>query len=332
MKLGVDIYSLRFQGWNAFQHLEYAKKIGLNIVHFSELDPFESLDDDYLKKVKAKADELGILIEAGMGSICPTSVTFSDERGSAVDQLKEMLHIADVLGSPVVRCYLGSNADRRGELPLSAHIENVVATCKAVRSIAMDLGIKIAVENHAGDMQARELKMLIEAAGPEYVGACIDPGNSCWVAESPFVTLETLAPYVATSHVRDTAVWSHPRGAAVQWVAMGDGTVGIDKWAKMYQELCPDKPFTMEIITGGTPRVLNYMEPEYWEVYPDTPAAEFARFEKHVREGQPFMGPMVTVNMGGDVPDEYRAALVVQQRIDLERSVAYCREKLGIGE
>jgi sugar phosphate isomerase/epimerase len=332
MKLGVDIYSLRLQGWNAFQHLEYAKKIGLNIVHFSDLEPFESLDDDYLVKVKAKADELGMLIEAGMGSICPTSNTFSDARGSAVDQLKEMLHIAQVLGSPVVRCFLGSNADRHSELPLEAHIENTVATCKAVRSMAMDMGIKIAVENHAGDMQARELKGLIEAAGPEYVGACIDPGNACWVSESPFVTLEHLAPYVVTSHARDTAVWSHPRGAAVQWVAMGDGTVGIDKWAEEYKLKCPNAPFTMEIITGGPARVLNYMEPEYWKAYPNTPAAEFARWEKHVREGQPFMGPMITVRGGSDMPDEYRAALVVQQRIDLERSVAYCREKLGIGE
>ena len=41
MKLGLDIYSVRSQGWNAFQHLDYAAELGLDVVHFSELAPFE---------------------------------------------------------------------------------------------------------------------------------------------------------------------------------------------------------------------------------------------------------------------------------------------------
>ena len=33
------------------------------------------------------------------------------------------------------------------------------------------------------------------------------------------ITLEVLAPYTVTTHIRDSAVWEHPRGAAAQWVA-----------------------------------------------------------------------------------------------------------------
>jgi len=331
MKLGVDIYSLRFQGWDAFEHLEYADKLGLDVVHFSDLDPFESLEEDYLGRVKGRADELGIDIEVGMMSICPTSTSFSDERGTAVEQVREMLDVARILGSPVLRCVLGSNADRHTELPLEAHIAATVETCRGVRDVAMELGIKLAIENHGGDLQGRELKGLIEEAGPEYVGACIDSGNALWVGESPFVTLEHLAPYVVTSHIRDTAVWEHRRGAAVQWVAMGDGCVGIEAWAREYQERCEGASFTLEIITGGAPRVVNYLEREYWEAYPDTPAAEFARFVKLVKEGEPFLGPMLTVGRG-EMSSEYRAALAVQQRLDVERSVRYCQEVLGLGE
>jgi sugar phosphate isomerase/epimerase len=299
-------------------------------VHFSDLNPFESLDEDYLRQVKARADELGLEIEVGMLSICPTATIFSDERGTAVEQLQEMLDIAEVLGSPVVRCVLGSHADRRGEVPFEAHVAATVETCRAVRDQAMDTGIKIAIENHAGDMQARELEALIEEAGPEYVGACIDTGNPLWVAESPFTTLEHLAPYVVTSHIRDTAVWKHPQGAAVQWVAMGDGNVGIEAWARLFQEQCSDSPFTLEIVTGWPSRVINYMEPEFWEMYPDTPAAEFVQFLQLVEKGQPFAGPMMTVGWEGEVPSEYQVALAVQQRLDLERSVRYCRKVLGI--
>lgn len=331
MKLGVDTFSLRSQGWDAFEHLEYAHSIGLDVVQFSETSFFESLEEDYLKRVKARSDELGIEVNVGMLSICPTSTIFNDERGTAAQQLGEMLHVADWVGSPVVRCVMGMGPDRRTETPLQTHIDGAIETCRAVRDLALDLGIKIAIENHAGDLQGRELKALIEEAGPEYVGACIDSGNAIWAVESPFVTLEHLAPYVITSHVRDTAIWEHPRGAAVQWVAMGDGNTNIQEWARLLQQKCADASFALEIITGMPPRVLNYLEPEFWEAYPDTPASEFARFVKLVREGLPFMGPMLTAPWG-DIPSEYQAALTLQQRLDLERSVRYCQEVLGIGE
>jgi sugar phosphate isomerase/epimerase len=330
VKLGVDIYSLRLQGWDAFQHLEYGHRIGLEVIHFSDLDPFESLDDAYLKRVKARADELGIGIEVGMLSICPTSNIFTGERGTAVEQVREMLHVAEVLGSPILRCVLGSSADRSGDLPLAAHIEATIETCRAVRDQVMDLGIMLAIENHAGDMQGRELRALIEGAGPEYVGACIDTGNPLWTVESPFVTLKHLAPYIVTSHVRDSAVWEHPRGAAVQWVAMGEGTIGIQEWARQFVEQCPRSSFTLEIITEGPPRVINYLEPEFWDAYPDMPAAELAEFLKLVRGGRPYLGPALTVGWGPDMPAEYRAALAVQQRLALERSVRYCRDVLGV--
>jgi sugar phosphate isomerase/epimerase len=331
MKLGYDVFSLRFQGWDAFQHLDYARSVGLDLVHFSDLGPFERLDDNYLRQVKGRADELGIDIEVGMLSICPTAGRFSDERGTAVEQLQEMLHIAEVTGSRIVRCVLGGNDDRTGDISLQAHMGATVETCRAVRDQAMDLDIKIAIENHAGDMLGRELKALIEAAGPEYVGACIDTGNPLWVGESPFVTLKHLAPYVVTSHVRDTAVWPHPRGAAVQWVAMGQGTIGIKEWAQQFQEKCPGAPFSLEIITGAPPRVLNYLEPDYWEAYPDLPAVEFVEFLKLDQGGQPYLGPMLTAPWSGN-PPEYQAALILQQRLDFEQSVRYCREVLGMGE
>ena len=103
----------------------------------------------------------------------------------------------------------------------------------------MDSGLKIAIENHAGDMQARELKMLIEEAGKDFVGACLDSGNPLWAIEDPHLTLETLAPYVLTSHIRDTAVWRVPEGAAVQWVRMGDGNIGIDDYVRKYARTLP---------------------------------------------------------------------------------------------
>ena len=128
MKLGVDNFSLRFHDWDVFQYLEYAHSIGLDVVHFSDLAPFKQVDPGYLAAVKQTADKLGLSIEVGMGSICPTSTTFSNQRGTAVEQLTEMLRIAAFFGSPGVRCFLGANADRRTPLPLRAHVDATIAT------------------------------------------------------------------------------------------------------------------------------------------------------------------------------------------------------------
>jgi hypothetical protein len=78
--------------------------------------------------------------------------------------------------------------------------------------------------------------------------------------------------------------------------------------------------------------VLNYLEEEYWEAFPKARAAEFARFERLVRRGLPHVGTMVTVERGANVPDEYTAALRAQQLYDVERSVAYARQVLGMGK
>ncbi|MGA2739713.1 MAG: hypothetical protein ABSG65_20015 [Bryobacteraceae bacterium] len=54
---------------------------------------------------------------------------------------------------------------------------------RAARSQALNAGVRIAVENHAGDMQAREVKALIDEAGKDFVCSYLDIGNYMWVVE-----------------------------------------------------------------------------------------------------------------------------------------------------
>jgi len=106
----------------------------------------------------------------------------------------------------------------------------------------------------------------------------------------------------------------------------------LEALAARYRAECTRaSAFTIEIITGRPPRVLNYLEADYWDVFPNARASEFARFERLVRRGRPYTGTMVCVERGADVPAEYQAALKAQQLYDVERSVAYCRDALGMG-
>jgi sugar phosphate isomerase/epimerase len=226
-KHGFDTYSLRAFKWTGMQLLDFAAAQKLDTIQFSSLGDYGGLDDANLQKVKDRAAQLNISIDSGMGCICETSKSFNKKGRPAREQLLEGLRVSHTVGAKAMRCFLGSSEDRLGPVPIEAHMETVIKLFRGVKSEAMDLGVKIALENHSGDMQARELRALILEAGKDYVGACMDAGNPLWCAEDPFVTLEILAPYTVTSHVRDSIVFETPHGAAGQWVAMGDGIIDL---------------------------------------------------------------------------------------------------------
>ena len=330
IKLGFDSYSIRAFEWKAIQLLDYAAGLKLDTVQLSSLGDYENLDAGYLQKVKDHAARVGVQIDAGIGCICPSSPAYNKKEGEPVEYVTRGLRVAHAVGSSVMRCYMGTRDNRHTALPLEGHIENTVKVLRAVRSQALDLGVRIGVENHAGDMQAREVKMLIEEAGKDFVGSTLDAGNPMWVVEDPLLTLETLAPYVVTSHVRDSAVFEHPRGAAAQWVAPGDGSVDMHRFVEIFRERCPRAAIQLEIITGRPPEILPYFEPDFWKAFQKTPAWEFARFVALAKHGQPYLGDMVIGEWSNNSPT-VEAALKEQQRVDLERSLEYAKRKLGLG-
>jgi sugar phosphate isomerase/epimerase len=337
IRLGFDTYTLRAFDWKAFQLLDYAASKKLDTIQFSSLNDYESLEAAYLAQVKSRAAELGIVIDAGMGCICPLSYSWSPKNGDPKDNILRGLRAAHAVGATAMRCFLGSSDDRFGAAdgrppqPIEKLMESTIQVFRSVRSEAQDLNVKIALENHAGDMQAREVRGIIEESGKDYVASCLDTGNPMWVAEDPQVALEILAPYIVTTHVRDSAIFEHPRGAAAQWVALGDGSIDFHQFMARYRELCPHAGMQLEIITGRPPRIVPYLEPDFWKVLPHASAAEFARFVALARKGHPFNGFMVIEDGFKNPPPEYKAALREQQRIDLERSLTYAKTELGVG-
>lgn len=331
IRLGYDTYSIRAWGWKAMQHLDYCAQQKLDTVQISSLNDFESLEPAHLEKVRRRAEELGVTIDAGTGCICPSAKAWRPALGDPAEHLGKALRVAKAVGARSVRCYLGDFVDRLGPVPIEKHIENTVAVFRKTRGVALETGVKIAVENHSGDLQAWELRMLIEEAGKEYVGACLDTGNPIWCAEHPEVTMEVLAPVTVTTHIRDTALFEHPRGCAAHWTAVGEGSVDFARIVALHRERCPEASMQLEIITGRPPRVVPYLEDEFWKAFPKARAAEFARFVELVKKGRPLMGAMVIADVPGERPPEYAAALKVQQKRDLERSLEYCRKTLDAG-
>jgi sugar phosphate isomerase/epimerase len=316
MHFGLDMFSLRSQGWTPFEQLDFAARWGVGLAHYSEVRLLGGLDPDHLRRVRAHADGLGIGLELGMLSICPSAGIFDASKGAADAQIEAMLPAARLLGSPFVRCVVGRMEDRRLPGGIEQRIDDTLGVLASVRSRVVDAGLKLAVENHAGDMQARELKILVEEAGPDFVGVCLDAGNPAWAIEDPHLTLETLTPYVLTSHVRDSRVWRVPEGTAVAWTRMGEGNIDIGRWIHTYIERCPGRALSLEIIVIPEPRIHAHRQPGFWDAYGATPAWEFDRFEALADGGTPYV-----VAPAGDP--------VAREREDVEASLRWTKDLLA---
>ena len=331
VKLGFDTYSLRAFKWKGTQLLDYAAGLKLDTIQFSALGDYGPLEPGNLQKVKDRARELNISIDSGMGCICESAKAFNKSGPPARQQLLDGLRVTKSVGSMSMRCYMGSSEDRLGPLPIEAHMENTIKLFRSVRAETLDLGLKIALENHSGDLQGREVKTIIEESGKDFVAACLDTGNPIWCVEDPFVALEHLAPYVVTTHVRDSVVFEDTRGACGQWVALGDGNVDMARFVREFRRLCPQSSMQLEIITGRPPRVMPYLEADFWKAFPEMPAWEFSRFVQLAKSGHPFMGAMVIEDVPGKRAPVMDEALKEQQRVDLERSFEYAKKKLNVG-
>ena len=323
-KLGFDNYSLRAFEWKASRLIEYAASLGLDTVLLSDPDVFENHSAAHLKELRTRAGNLGIELQVGMLSICPGSKLFDARRGAAATQLRRTIGIAKALGSPVARCVLGHVEDRKSPGGIGARIAQTVKVLKQARSYALDSGVKIAVENHAGDMQSRELVALIQETGRDFVGATMDAGNATWALEDPLQNLETLGPYALTTGIRDSALWDTPEGAMLQWTAMGEGLVDWTRYFKRFAELCPNTPVQLEIISGR-PIPIPYLEDDFWSAYPKARIGEFTKFAALARRGSPRRPFAVPPGKGRKISEQEF------QRIELERSVKYCKETLGLG-
>ena len=322
LKLGFDNFSIRALGWKAPALIDHAAELKCDALLLSDLDVYENHEAAYLADIGKRANDKGIALYAGTGGICPSAHNFSKKWGTAEEHLQLTIRVAKAIGSPVARCYQGFAEDRKSPGGIPARQKDTLAVFKAVRSLALDSGVKIAIENHAGGEQGWELQTLIEEAGKDFVGCTIDSGNATWALEDPMKNLEILGPYTVCSGIRDSMVWEDADGAQVQWTAMGEGGVDMKAYAKRYAELCPSAPFILEIISGFA-KGFPYLKPEFWPPYERTRAAEFARFLALAKKGKAIPSFRAEGENKQKAEQDY-------QKAELERSVRYCREVIGI--
>jgi sugar phosphate isomerase/epimerase len=327
--IGLNTYCLRAMKWRDLELIDYTAGLKLDAIFLQDsLDPDVMVPAHWAKvREYAKSKGLGHL-ETGGGAILPKT---PEGVAASVKMLEQNIVRAKGLGSPIVRCLLAGERATMPPYPLEQNLETAVKILRAVRSQAMDAGIKLAIENHK-DIQAFETRRVIETAGQEFVGSYLDTGNPVFVMEDPMTTVEELGPYAVCVHLRDSVIYEHPRGVAVQWVPLGEGVIDFKRIMAKVREVCPPVYVYIKPITGRPPAVLPYLEDSYWTPSTTTRGHDLARFLALAKKGRPYELPMVIEDLPGrKTPEAFVAAIQYQQREHMERSVEYAKKTLDLG-
>ena len=327
--LGINTYCIRFQRWNDRQLFDYCVGHKLDAIFLQDsLDP-SVMDPKHWAEVRRWVKDAGMRIETGGGAILPrTEAGF----GQAVATLRKNLDRAAAMGSPVVRALLaGDRYSMPDDGPVDKHMETAIRILREVRTQAMDLGLKIGIENHK-ELMAYQTRQVIEGAGKEFVGSYLDTGNPVFVAEHPLTTIEELGPLAVTFHLRDSVVYEQPDGIAVQWVPLGEGTLDFKMLVARAAEIMPDGVYIYcKPVTARPPVVLPVYDDQFWvKWFPKGRSQDLGRFLALAKRGKSYGKPHVTGDLP-DVRDKLMGALKPQQMEHMEQSLAYCKGTLDLG-
>ena len=123
-------------------------------------------------------------------------------------------------------------------------------------------GLAIGIENHK-DWLAPELAALLRAIDLPLVGACLDFGNNLALLEDPDETIDVLAPFAVTTHLKDMAVRRTAEGFELSEVPLGQGMLPLDRYVRLVAAARPEARMCLEMITRD-PLQVPYRTDRYW--------------------------------------------------------------------
>ncbi len=180
--------------------------------------------------------------------------------------------------------------------------------------------LPLAVENHK-DHRDAERVALFEHISSEYVGACVDTGNSVALLEDAIETARALAPWALSVHLKDQAVQPYADGFLLADIPLGQGSLDLPKIVDILRKAKPNVNFSLELITRDPLKVPTHTD-KYWATFPDLPASQLARSMRFVRDN--------TIEKL-----QYISKLNPQQRLaredaNVQESLAYAKHELGL--
>ncbi|MCA9059714.1 MAG: sugar phosphate isomerase/epimerase [Planctomycetaceae bacterium] len=127
--------------------------------------------------------------------------------------------------------------------------------------------IPLAIENHK-DQPGYERVALLRHISSEFIGACVDTGNSLALLEDPLETIEQLAPWAKSVHLKDQAVSRTEEGFLLGDIPLGQGFLPLTRIVELLREQQPHVNFSLELITRE-PLSVPCLTKRYRELLPE---------------------------------------------------------------
>jgi sugar phosphate isomerase/epimerase len=330
MKLGLDSYSTRNSGLDPVGVLEFAAGLGLSGVLF-ELSPFRSFRDDALDAVRRAAQQRGMYVHLGMGSIFHWHPMATQGRelladagyDTEVSEAGIVIHHLDVarkLGSPILRCVAGNLFTRDEGHDMTALADRAVAILREACKAAEQMGLKIAMENHA-DFTVRELASILARVNSPAFGFTVDCANLAFDLDDPLRLAGIMAPYALTTHFKNYRIIRTRSGLALESCALGDGDIDAAAIARLLAQHHPGINLNIEVHSQFAPFKLNILDGGFFARHPAPPGDGLAWYlgkswEKPIPAAEPANLP--------DGPESWKL-----EREHIEASARWAKETLA---
>lgn len=296
---------------NAIQLLEHCQLLNAGGIQVGVKD----WSIDFARKVREKREKLGLYLE---GSI---SVPGSE---ADVVKFEKDVAAAKEAGARVLRTVCSPG--RRYEVFHSLQAfqdaqKNAIASLQWAEPVLRKYKMKLGVENHK-DWRANELAAIMKQMNSEWIGVTLDFGNSIALLEDPLEVVETLAPYMFTTHVKDMGLAEYGDGFLLSEVPLGTGMLDLTKIVSICRKNNPTTTYNLEMITRD-PLQIPCLKEEYWSTFEGVKGVELARTLRDVRQ-HPFKPDLPRVSQ---LSTEERLAIENQNIVDC---LTYSKKNLGI--
>ena len=317
MKLGIDGIKLpEAKKRGPLASLEHVKELGLAGIFFSTaLNMSPTLDPGALRDIRAKADELGLYLESGIGKINPycsaeEPALRAAGGGDIIAGFTRMIEASASIGCHELWVAPGNfKGEYRGRLANDRFRtdvtweEQLLAMEKVLRKlapVARAHGTHMNIETH-DEITSFEILRLIEKVGADCVGVVFDTANGLQRGEHPVFAAKRLAPYIRQTHIKDAYVGRAPGCLDFQTRPVGDGIVDFAAILPILAEANPALNLSLEVAQSvadkprkANPRQCIEIDDPIWRAgHPDLSLGELGAYmamidayEKRVASGE----------------------------------------------
>lgn len=321
-RLGLVTYCCRFRRewqrrvdatrdlFEPFAFLEHCRSLGGGGMQIG----LGELADGAAEQLRRRAEEAGMFVEA---------IVSLPRDGDDVPRFDREMRTAGLAGAGAVRTVMMPGRRYEQFQSLEEFREYEARGGRALElaaPIAERHELPLAVENHK-DHRNAERVALFERIGSDWVGACLDTGNSVALLEDAVETAEALAPWAHSVHLKDQAVRMYDAGFLLADIPLGQGTLPLEQIVRIIRAARPDVNFSLELITRD-PLEVPCLSERYWPTFPDLPGRDLARTLRMVRE----QGADNLQTVGG-LSEEEQVAL---EDNNVRASLDYARDVLNL--